>query len=147
MTFTTKFKPYACSGDSITCEVDGFTVTARIEYDNDSGPPDKHDEGFWPSQDKNAPGYMGEVSTRKFNAAHKKASKIMAAWRNDEWFFVGVVLSVEKNGVMLADHAASLWGVECNYPGANNSYLLQVANELLDEALEHGKGILNKLVA
>jgi hypothetical protein len=32
---------------------------------------------------------------------------------------------------VLASHAASLWGIEANYPGADNSYLTEVANELL----------------
>lgn len=31
MAFTQKFGSYVTPGDSITCEVDGFTVTARVE--------------------------------------------------------------------------------------------------------------------
>ena len=43
--FTKKFDKYACIGDTITCEEDGFTVTARIEHDSDTGPPWKEHDG------------------------------------------------------------------------------------------------------
>jgi len=57
-------------------------------------------------------------------------------WKNDEWFYVGVVLSVSRNGVELSDHAASLWGVDCNFSDTSNAYLSEVAQELEAEALE-----------
>jgi hypothetical protein len=38
--------------------------------------------------------------------------------------------------VLIAKHAASLWGVECNYPGSDNVYLMDAANELLGDASE-----------
>jgi hypothetical protein len=66
----------------------------------------------------------------------------MNAWKNDDWFYGGVVLAVEKGGVTLDRCAASLWGIECNYPkhpdaasaqdDFPNSYLTEAANELLD---------------
>ena len=57
-------------------------------------------------------------------------------WRNDEWFYVGVVLSVSRNGVELSNHAASLWGVDCNFSDTSNAYLSEVARELEPEALD-----------
>jgi hypothetical protein len=51
-------------------------------------------------------------------------------------FYVGVVLSVSRNGVELSDHAASLWGVDCNFSDTSNAYLSEVAQELEAEALE-----------
>lgn len=57
-------------------------------------------------------------------------------WRDDEWFYVGVVLSVSRNGVELSDHAASLWGVDCNFSDTSNTYLSEVAQELEAEALK-----------
>lgn len=146
--FTTKFKPFVCAGDSITAEIDGFEIIARIEYDNDAGAPDNHDAGFWPNiTDKDSAGYMGMVSQKEWKAAHDKAQAVMNAWKKDEWFYVGVILTVRKNGVTLDEHAASLWGVECNYPGSDNSYLTETANELLDDALEKGREVLAKLCA
>lgn len=67
-------------------------------------------------------------------------------WRNDYWFFAGVVLSVYKAGVCLSDHAASLWGIECNLGGTSNDYLLDVVKELENEALQEGETILQKLI-
>jgi len=40
----------------------------------------------------------------------------MAAWKNDEWYYCGVI-----------------------YPDSDNAYLTEVANELLPEALEVAK--------
>lgn len=54
----------------------------------------------------------------------------MQRWRDDEWFYVGVVLSVSRNGVELSDHAASLWGVDCNFSDTSNAYLSEVAQKL-----------------
>ena len=42
-------------------------------------------------------------------------------------------------GVILDAHAVSLWGVEVNYPGSDNSCLTEVASELLPEALDVGR--------
>jgi len=63
----------------------------------------------------------------------------MAAWKNDDWFYCGVILSVALEGITLDRFAASLWGIEANYPDSDNSYLSEVANELLSEALAEAK--------
>ncbi|KJS27194.1 MAG: hypothetical protein VR75_04115 [Hyphomonadaceae bacterium BRH_c29] len=42
---------------------------------------------------------------------------------------------------------ASLWGIETNYPGTDNSYLTEVANELLPEAIAAGRETLTRLVS
>ena len=49
------------------------------------------------------------------------------------------ILSVTIDETVLTDHAASLWGIEANYPDSDNAYLSQVANELLSEALDAAK--------
>jgi len=71
----------------------------------------------------------------------------MEAWRKGEWFYCGIVLSVERDGIELDHHAASLWGVEWNYPGTDNCYLTTVANELLSEALDAGRAAAARLAA
>ena len=63
------------------------------------------------------------------------AERVMAAWKNDEWFYCGIILSVKIEDVELTDHAASLWGIEANYPDSQNEYLSEVANELLGQAM------------
>ena len=69
----------------------------------------------------------------------------MDAWREGEWFYCGIVLSVARDGVVLESHVASLWGVEANYPGTDNAYLTAVADELLPDAVEVGREKLMKL--
>ena len=59
----------------------------------------------------------------------------MDAWKNDEWFYCGVIISVKIEDVELTDHGASLWGIGANYPDSENEYLTEVANELLGEAM------------
>ena len=43
------------------------------------------------------------------------------------------------DGLTLDKFAASLWGIEANYPDSDNAYLSEVANELLSEALAEAK--------
>ena len=109
--FKNDFDAYVCEGDTITCEKEGFTVVARLEHDCDTTPSD-------------------------FDCYSKRA---IEAWKNDEWHFFGVVLSVSVGEVEIADHAASLWGIEGNFPSRRknpNKYFREVANDLLDEAIQ-----------
>lgn len=110
------FNQYVCVGDSIQWQWAGFHLQARIECDLDSRPEDQ-------GHDPEDPQY-GEENTA-----------ICEAWKNDEWFYCGIVVSASYNGVRVVDHAASLWGIECNFPGNDNSYLNEVAAELESEAL------------
>ena len=141
MTFTQQFDDYVCIGDSITCAVDGYTVTARISHDETPDAPDERQDGFWPSLYKDDAGFIGSGNgfRDRFAKAQAKAERVMAAWKNDEWFYCGVILTVEIEGITLNRFAASLWGIEANYPDSDNAYLTEVANELLSEALETAK--------
>ncbi len=143
MTFTQKFDSYVCIGDSIQCEIGDYIITARIVHDDVSGPPDKMCDGFWPSLYKDDPGFIGSGNgwRDRFDKAQAHAEKVMAAWQNDEWFYCGIVLSVAIVETELTDHAASLWAIEANYPDSDNSYLTEVANELLPEALKDAQAI------
>lgn len=106
-----QFDSFVCEGDTIGWSCEGFDFVARIVHDHDTKPSDSEC-------------YTPEDITR---------------WENDEWFYCGVVLSVSRNGVSLSDHAASLWGMDCNY-GNDNKYLAEVAQELEAEALETARG-------
>lgn len=141
MTFTDAFQSFVCVSDTITCDVDGFTITATIYSDDTPDAPDERQDGFWPSLYKDAPGFIGPGNNfrQRFDEAQAKAEKIMQAWRDDEWFYCGIVLSAHIDEIEIDKHAASLWGIEANYPDTDNAYLTQVANELLDEALESAK--------
>ena len=119
--FTQSFGKFACVGDTITCEIDGFTATATIHRDDSGDTPEQHvdDDAFWNSTE---------------------GKSVLAAWNNDEWFYCGITVTIERNGVQLTGrYTNALWGIECNYPDSDNSYLRDVANELLDEALSEAR--------
>ena len=149
MAFTERFQSFVCEGDCITCKAQGFEITARIVRDDCGDAPDERQDGFWPSLYKDAPGFIGPGPNhrQRFAEAQAKAEAAMEAWRKDEWFYCGIVLSVALEGVTLDAHAASLWGVEANYPGSDNAYLTEVAQELLPEALDAGFAAARRLCA
>jgi hypothetical protein len=87
-------------------------------------------------------GTRGEQAVRAVEADFN----VLQAWCNDEWSYCSIVLSVFREDVELDGCAASLSGIELNYPGSDNSYLNEVADELLDEAIEKGREVLNRLI-
>lgn len=118
-----KFNDYIIIGDFVEYtpaenNPRGFTIRATINEDCDSTPYDSE--------------CYSEDEIRQ--------------WKNDDWFYCGVILSVYKAGVCLSANASSLWGVECNFPGTSNDYLLDVIKELETEALQEGEYILQKLI-
>lgn len=131
--FTKEFGDYACDGATIECEKDGFEIVARIEMDSDY----HIDNDDCHNVDQSVTGCTDEQ--------FKRMMKARTAWLNDEWFCCGVVLSVSRKGIELDSYAASLWGIECSYPGSTNEYLTEVANELLDEAIAVGKQRIEEL--
>jgi hypothetical protein len=102
-----QFDNYVCDGDTIKWTHEGFDFVAHVVYDTDTKPTDCdcYDEPD------------------------------IQRWKDDEWFYCGVVLSVSLKGVELDANAASLWGIDCNF-GDDNSYLAEVAQELESEALD-----------
>ena len=144
-----RFDRYVCEGDSIACEVDGFRVIARIVRDDCPDAPDERQDGFWPSLYINDPGFIGPGNNfrERLAKAQAEAEAVMDAWRKDEWFYCGIVLAIECEGVELDSTQASLWGIEANYPGSDNAYLSEVAGELLPDALAAGRTALTRLMA
>jgi len=103
-----QFAKYVCIGDTIEWTHQGFDFVARVAQDYDTKPADFDC-------------YGPEDVTR---------------WKNDEWFYCGIVLSVYFKGIELSDHAASLWGIDCNFSDTSNAYLSEVAQEIEAEALD-----------
>jgi len=149
MTFTERYSDFVCEGDSISCEVAGFEIIARIVRDDCGDAPDQRQDGFWPSLYKDAPGFIGPGPNHRerFAQAQAKAEAVMEAWRKDEWFYCGIVLSVALEGVTLERNAAALFGIEANYPDSENAYLTEVAEELLPEALDAARAAARRLCA
>ncbi len=142
-----KFQKYACEGDSVTVAIDGFTLTAKIYRDDNPDNPDERQDGFYPSLDPKSAGYIGPKSKRTLARHMAKAERVMQAWKNDEWFYCGIAVTVERNGVQLThEFANALWGVACNYPDSDNSYLCEVANELTADALIEARNVLETLL-
>jgi hypothetical protein len=107
-----KFSNYVCPGATISwAELGGYVIKATIVSDDSSHPDDY--ECY--------------------------SEENIQAWKRDEWWYCGLVLSVEKNGIMLTKHAASLWGIEANFPGTDNSILTETAQELCSEAMQSAK--------
>ena len=149
MTFQEPFLPYVCTGDTIICDVDGFTVTAQVRADDCPDTPAQRQDGFWPSLDVGDPGFIGPGANHRdrLNAARASAESVMEAWRKGDWFYCGIVLAVSLEGVILSGHAASLWGIEANYPDSDNVHLTDVANSLLPGALDEARKVLARLRA
>ena len=127
--FKTRFgdrSGYVMPGDTKSGEYRGLTITARVESDPESSP-----------HDLDAKGCCYDTNDPKYGTANKR---ILDAWDNDEWSYVGVVIDLERNG-WSKQHAASLWGIDANFPRKRkvkwpNRYLDQVAEELAREALD-----------
>ena len=149
MSFTERFRPFVCPGDVISCEAGPFTVLAQVVIDDCPDSPDQRQDGFWPSLYIGAPGFIGPGNNfrQRFAEAQASAEAVMESWRQGDWFYCGIVLSVTLEDVDLVRTAAALFGIEANYPGTDNSYLTDVANELLPEAIAAARETLVRLVS
>lgn len=145
----------------------GYWLRARLLRDDTSGPPDKEQDGFWPSLDPRNDGYIGlnpktglPYSPSTFKRRMARAKEIMSQWEHGDWWWCGVIVEVYResddddygSGVL---GEAALWGIECNWPTGkkrrpyDNSYLWTVANDLIPEALDDAEtnGRLHPVVA
>jgi hypothetical protein len=116
------FSPYVCEGGRVNWTAEGFDFVARVEHDDDTRPDEF--ECYSPHQ--------------------------IRAWENGEWFYCGVVLSVSFNGVKLSDHAASLWGIDCNFPSRRknpNAYLSEVCEDLQSEGLDVARSVVTRILS
>lgn len=113
------FNSFVVVGDCVQWDHEGYSLTARVAYDD---------------------------GTRIADFDCYSALKIKQ-WENDEWFFCGIVISVEKNDVLLSDHAASLWGIDCNYNKTSNKYLSEVCAGLQCEAISIAKKEEKRIIA
>jgi len=132
-TFTGKFNKYAVDNDTISVDVEGFTVTATLRHDSESHIDDDDCHNI----DQSVTGCNDKQQAKLLKARRE--------WELCNWFYCGIVMSVSRNGIMLDDHTDSLWRIECNYPDSDNSYLTEAANDMIDNAVEIGKDILEKL--
>lgn len=92
-----------------------------------------------------APPYGEGTPGQRAERAVQRDFEMMQDWCNDGWWWGYVTLSVYRNGIEVLDHAATLCGIAVNC-GDDNSYLLEVANELLGEAIEKAEARVSSMV-
>lgn len=119
MKFEKSFDRIVGPGDSIELEANGLRFVARIEHD-----PDYHIDD--------------EQQEKLIDARY--------AWMRDEWFYGSVVVGAYLGEFCLDSCAASLSGIECNYPGSDNSYLTEEANGLLPDALDMARAKVGRFL-
>lgn len=149
--FPGSFGKYVCEHDTILATHNGITYSATILRDDDNTPPDLRQDGYWPSLDPKTAGYIGPKSKRALAREHKRMQDVLDAWNRDEWFYCGVLIRASFDSIEIERNAASLWGIEANYPRDNrnripNKYLTEVANELLPEAIAAAESRLADIV-
>lgn len=121
--FKEKFEKFVCEGDTLEIEIEGIEYCAKIHRDNDY----RIDDDDCHNPDTEVTGCNPQQQSKLLEARK--------AWFADEWFYCGIVISARFKGHQFENHAASLWAIEANYPDTDNSYLTEVANELLNEAI------------
>ena len=118
--------------------------------DNHHGAPDENDEGFWPSQDRDSPGWIGDNPTRSYETQMRSARARMAAWRADKWHYVGVIAKLVihiplggRSFRVMEIESAGTWGIE----STSGKYLRDVFEEqkaeLRDELETFAKALLS----
>jgi len=105
------FNSYATPGDFIEWESEGYTIRATL-----------HEDDF-----------------THVNDSECYSEEQIQAWLDNEWFYVGIILSVSYNRIEIDDLAACKSGVDCNLPGGDNNYLSEWAFEMQDEVIEAAK--------
>ena len=119
------FAAHVFADDASSVEREGVSITARIVYDPDYC----IDDDDMHHKDPNSDTFKGSPA-----GEYERTQAARKAWEKDEWFYCGIVVDLERDG-WSKSHVASLWGLEANYPGSDNSYLAEVAEELAEEAL------------
>jgi hypothetical protein len=121
----------------------------RIETrDDNSEAPDERDEGFWPSLDKDAAGWIGDNPEVSFEEQERKANERMIAWERDEWYYIGiqarahVTVVCNGTGTMLQFDSPGLWGIESD---SGPEYINEVFQEECEKLKEIIKAFANPI--
>jgi hypothetical protein len=101
--------------------VEGFDIRISVVYDDDCHP-------------------------ESFDCYDEQQLK---AWRNDEWTFVGVIVTASKRGIELG--VSSLWGCERGWFPGNKEFIDPLVDnpyieDLVDEAVRSAKAELAQLL-
>lgn len=117
-----------------------------LKRDDSAGRPDEMQDGFWPSKDPNAAGY---VEPGKFASEMRKAKARMTCWNNDGWHYVGVIcrahVEVPIGGTsftMYTIDSAGLWGIESDSGKYLDSVYEDEKSQLLDQLKAMGRAFV-----
>lgn len=135
------FGDFVCAGDSVRWKRGPFQFVATVEYDNDTRATD-FDQPGW---------YLD--TTAVTNGAANKA--IIDAWKNNEWWFGNLVVTVSLDDQVLATESSC--GIEINFPAEErdswhkaNGYLSiaaeEMENELMFAAKKRAKELIKKFL-
>jgi len=109
-----------------------------ILEDDNPEPPDARDDGFWPSRDPNAAGYVGEKELPNYTAWRAKARERMDAWKRGDWGYVGVrarancFIVCNHVGTHVSIESGGCWGIESDA----GDYLDVVYKEQIEQVKE-----------
>ena len=117
MTKMPRFNKHPCPGDSIVWRNGGFTLVARIKFDDATRP-------------------------RDFDCYSEED---IERWKSGDWCYVGIVVTAEYKVWLLEDPSDSMWGLECGLTEDSSEYLSEIAAAMLAEALQVAKVELTKL--
>lgn len=109
--------------------------TMETPRDDTASAPDEMDDGFWPSLDPEAAGWIGDNPEKPFEVQQAEAESRMVAWRDDKWEYVGVVARADillpiggGSFRMMSFRSVGLWGIESDA----GDYLRQMFEEEKD---------------
>lgn len=108
--------------------IEGLTAHVTVYRDDHNPRPDKAQDGFWPSEDPNDPGYVTENLAEHM----AEAQEIYNDHKARRWWYVGVAVQMFKGNTPLTDqYDHALWGIESYC----TDYIDEVARELATEAV------------
>ena len=139
MTKMPKFDKHPLPGDSIVWRNGGFTLVARIKFDDATRPREKEPTPWLP--------YFGALPAVLCDYVDCYSEEDIERWKNGDWCYVGIVVTAEYKGWLLCDTAASLWGLECGLTEDSGDYLSEIAAAMLIEGFQVAKAELAKLRA
>jgi hypothetical protein len=112
-----------------------------IEDDDCQDRPDERDDGFWPSNDPNAAGY---VKPEDYDKQLASATERYNAWKRGDWNFIGVraraVITLPIGGTSFVTYelvSPGLWGIESDA----GDYLDEIFKEEKATLLDHLRAI------
>lgn len=124
-----------------------WEMLTRDDDNNDR--PDDNDEGFWPSLDPDACGYIGDAEpsdvdgtehAQRYADAMEAAETRMAEWESGDWRYIGVIarahLFIPCGGGSFACYtldSPGLWGIESD----SGDYLREVFAQEKEQLREH----------